>query len=86
MKTLGTCALFRPPLGETCGMATRIHFMGGELAIDVTESPDDVQKAITVGSRGAPFRVDHRQEGDAYVNPAAIAFWHQTPDPERPSS
>ena len=67
-------------------MATRIHFMGGELANDVTESPDDVQKAITVGSRGAATGSSHRQEGDAYVNPAAIAFWHQTPDPERPSS
>lgn len=44
-------ALFRPTPRETCGMATRIHFMGGALAIDVTESPDDVQKAITVGSR-----------------------------------
>jgi hypothetical protein len=67
-------------------MATRIHFTGGDLAIDVTESPDDVQKAITVGSRGAPFRVEHRQAGEAYVNPAAIAFWHQTPDPAPPSS
>jgi hypothetical protein len=60
--------------------------MGGELAIDVTESPDEVQKAITVGSRGAPFRVDHRQAGDAYVNPAAIAFWHHAPDPEPPAN
>lgn len=60
--------------------------MGGELAIDVTDSPDDVQKAITVGSRGAPFRVDERQAGEAYVNPAAIAFWHQTTDLARPSS
>jgi hypothetical protein len=67
-------------------MGTRIHFINGELAIDVTESPEDVQKAITVGSRGAPFKVDHRLEGDAYVNPAAIAFWHQAPDSEERSS
>ena len=79
-------AQFRPPVSETGGMATRIHFMGGELAIDVTESPDEVQKAITVGSRGAPFRVDLQPAGNAYVNPAAIAFWHRAPDPEPPSN
>ena len=60
-------------------MGTRIHFIGGELAIDVAQSPDEVQKAITVGSRGAPFRVEHQQDGQAYVNPAAIAYWYEQP-------
>ena len=71
-------AVFVPAhLRETCGMGTRIHFMGGEPAIDVSESPDDVQKAITVGSRGAPFRVEHQENGQAYVNPTAIAYWYE---------
>jgi len=60
-------------------MGTRIHFIGGEPAIDVSQSPDDVQKAITVGSRGASFRVEHQEKGPAYVNPAAIAYWYEEP-------
>jgi hypothetical protein len=67
-------------------MPTRIHFIGGDLAIDVTQSPDELQKAITIGSRGAPFKVEHQEEGLAYVNPAAVAFWHKAPERGRPSS
>ena len=61
-------------------MPTRIHFIGGGLAIDVTESPDELASLLTVTSpREGPSSVTHEREGRTYVNPAAVAFWHEKP-------
>jgi hypothetical protein len=59
---------------------TRIHFTGGDLAIEVTESSDELQSLLAAtGPPDGPSSLTHERESRTYVRPATTGFWHEKP-------
>jgi hypothetical protein len=54
--------------------------VGGDLAIDVTDSPDELQSLLAVtGPRDGPSGLTHERESRTCVRRAAIGFSHEKP-------
>jgi len=64
-------------------MPTVIYFGEGNLAITVSDEPDQVEEAF-VESNGRPFKLNAIHGEKLWVNPARIAFWRAASASPRP--
>jgi hypothetical protein len=57
---------------------TRIHFIGGDLAIEVTESPDELHSLLVVtGPRDGPSSITPRPREQDLRQARATGFWRR---------
>jgi hypothetical protein len=58
-------------------VATRIEFSGGERALSVSQDTEAVFEKF-VAADGRPFLLERPGGERVFVNPQAVAFWHES--------